>query len=306
MEIRREASCFAAAAGVSAVLTAGFGWQETALGWVIGAIIRILLGRRADRQRQFHWAQIVIGGMIAAAGAQVAEQAFPQDSTSPFVSLCDCSNAAGNALRKCGPRGVQCGSADDPAAVGMHCRTWLYRDPMERNHAGDNCVATSCNHHGISMIWLQTSRKNQSWGWYLLCGIVCTGMSLVTEGHLGRALVESTQHPLFLMVQTIKAFGKLQRLEALAAAASLIGAFALMRIGGEMIRDGWENGLGKERGQRKKSAFNGASAAVAIAIETGYRMANDSMALYLRYIFWGVMTIYILWVEIFEKNEKRA
>lgn len=131
-------------------------------------------------------------------------------------------------------------------------------------------------------------------------------MSLVTEGHLGRALVESTQHPLFLMVQTIKAFGKLQRLEALAAAASLIGAFALMRIGGEMIRDGWKNGLGKERGQRKKSAFNGASAAVAIAIETGYRMANDSMALYLRYIFWGVMTIYILWVEIFEKNEKRA
>ena len=62
--------------------------------------------------------------------------------------MSDASNAAGNALRKCGPRGVQCGSADDPAVVGMHCRTWLYRDPMERNHAGDNCVATSCNHHG--------------------------------------------------------------------------------------------------------------------------------------------------------------
>lgn len=307
MEMRREASCFAAAAGVSAVLTAGFGWQETALGWVIGAIIRILLGRRADRQRQFHWAQIVIGGMIAAAGAQVAEQAFPQDSTFPFVSLClmllmlRAMRSENAGLEACNAAAMMILPLLG-CIVGLGCIGIQWKEIMPETIAWRRVAITT----DISMIWLQTSRKNQSWGWYLLCGTVCTGMSLVTEGHLGRALVESTQHPLFLMVQTIKAFGKLQRLEALAAAASLIGAFALMRIGGEMIRDGWENGLGKERGQRKKSAFNGASAAVAIAIETGYRMANDSMALYLRYIFWGVMTIYILWVEIFEKNEKRA
>lgn len=307
MEIRREASCFAAAAGVSAVLTAGFCWQETALGWEIGAILRILLGGRLDRCRKFRWPQIVIGAGIAAAGAQVAEQAFPQDSTFPFVSLClmillwraMCSENAG--LEACNAAALLILPLLG-CIIGLGTNGIQWKEVVPATIVWRRAATTA----GVSLIWVKTPTEKQRWGWYILCVAVCTGMSLVTAGNLGQALAQSTEHPMFLTVQTIEAFGKLQRLEALAAAASLIGAFALMRIGGEMIKNGWQVTRGKRKHSFKKTHAYGASATLAIMMETGYRMASDSTALYLRYTFWGAIVIYILWVGIFEKNEKRA
>lgn len=289
------------------MLTAGFGWQETALGWGIGAIIRILLGKKFDQLRHGTWTQIFIGAMIAAAGAQVAEQAFPQDSTFPFVSLClmillwRAMRSDNTGLEACNALALLILPLLG-CIVGLGCIGIRWRETVPSGMEWRHIAVTA----GVALIWSQGQGEKRRWGWYSLCAVICTGMSLVTAGNLGRALVRTTEHPMFLTVQTIEAFGKLQRLEALAAAASLMGAFALMRIGGEMIKAGWKASREKRTLPLKESLVYGVSAALALAMETGYRMSSDGTALYLRYTFWGVIAIYILWVGIFEKNEKRA
>ena len=89
LDVNRNAGNLAAAVGISAVLTAGYSWLEVLLGWCVGAIL--CWGREIPwkwRRDRMPWIQPFIGTLLVAGAAQAAEQAFPEDSTFPFISLC--------------------------------------------------------------------------------------------------------------------------------------------------------------------------------------------------------------------------
>ena len=141
-------------------------------------------------------------------------------------------------------------------------------------------------------------RGRKQWGWFLCAAILGIGQSVVTQGALGRALVREEGAPLFRAVQTIRIFGKVQRIEAVLAAATLIGAFSAMLMGGEMLR----TGIGND----KNMWCYLPPIAIGVGLESIYRCAGEGVQSVMEAVFWGVLTAYALWIVILEKTAKSA
>lgn len=298
MKLGRNAGNLAAALGVSAVLTAGYSWLEVLLGWSIGAVLCWCAGMQWKwrRRNAARWIQILIGILLIAGAAQVAEQAFPEDRTFPFVSLCmllllwygisgtDAGRAASNAM----------GMLVLPLMAlivifGGVSAQWTELAPKEFSIA----------HVGIAVLvslLMTKGRGGRLWGWFIGTGILAVGLSVVTQGALGQALVQTEKAPLFRAVQTIRIFGKVQRIEAILAAGTLIGTFSAMLIGGEYLK----TGMGKNR---KRWTYL-LPIAAALGLESAYRSAGERAQSVMAAVFWGILAVYALGIVILEKNEK--
>ena len=300
MKLSRNAGNLAAALGISAVLTAGYSWLEVLLGWCIGAVLCWCYGMpwKWRRSKPVHWIQILMGILLIAGAAQAAEQAFPQDSTFPFVSLCmllllwhgisgaDAGRAAANAM----------GILVLPLMAlivlfGGVSAQWTELTPSEFSIAHVEITAL------VSLL-MTKGRGGKAWGWFAGAGILAAGLSVITQGALGQTLVQMEKAPLFRAVQTIRIFGKVQRIEAVLAAGTLIGTFSAMLIGGEILK----TGMGKIR---KKWTYL-LPIAAALALESVYRSVGERAQSVMGTVFWGILAVYALGVVILEKNEKTS
>ncbi len=298
MKLDRNAGNLAAALGVSAVLTAGYSWLEVLLGWSIGAVLCWCAGMQWKwrRRNAARWLQILIGILLIAGAAQAAEQAFPEDSTFPFVSLCmllllwygisgtDAARAASNAMGML----VLLLMALIVIFGGVSAQ-WTELAPKEFSVA----------HVGIAVLvslLMTKGRGGRPWSWFIGTGILAVGLSVVTQGALGQALVQTEKAPLFRAVQTIRIFGKVQRIEAILAAGTLIGTFSAMLIGGEYLK----TGMGKNR---KRWTYL-LPIAAALGLESAYRSVGERAQSVMTAVFWGILALYALGIVILEKNEK--
>lgn len=300
MKLGRNAGNLAAAVGVSAVLTAGYSWLEVLLGWGIGALLCWCAGMpwRWRRRTKARWLQLVTGILLVAGAAQTAEQAFPEDSTFPFISLCmalllwygmageDMGRAAANVM----------GLLVLPlmAAIvlfGGISAQWnaLMPPSFSIRHVGTTAL--------VSLLMTRGPGRKQ-WNWFAGAAVLAVGLSIVTQGALGQALVQTEKAPLFRAVQTIRIFGKVQRIEAVLAAGTLIGAFSAMLMGGELIKEG----IGAER----KKWGSVIPIVIALGLECVYRCTKSDVQLTMETVFWGILAVYALWIVILEKNAKRA
>lgn len=285
--------------GVSAVLTAGYSWLEVLLGWCIGAIL--CWGREIPwkwRRGQMPWIQLLVGTLLVAGAAQAAEQAFPEDSTFPFISLCmvlllwygvtgeDAGRSAANVM------GLLVLPLMAVVVVfGGISAQWTELKPqsVQISHIGITAL--------VSLLMVR-GRGRKQWGWFLCAAILDVGLSVVTQGALGRALDQKEGAPLFRAVQTIRIFGKVQRIEAVLAAATVIGAFSAMLIGGELLRSGMGNNKNKWRYL--------VPIAIGIGLESIYRCVGEGVQSVMEAVFWGVLAVYALWIVILEKTAKSA
>ena len=302
MENRKSAGCFAATVGVSAVLTAGYRWYEVLIGWGIGGCIWGLTRYMRPWGKKHTWKGVerAVGAVLTAGALWVAEEAFPQDSTFPFVSLCLTILLWYS----------MCGSKTARISAGN--LIGLLMLPMMVILAGLGCGEadwTQLRYDGIqwqdivipALISLMWSRNRRgSWGWYLTGGGISTLLCVITAGRLGVALAAQDAAPLYHAVQTIRIFGTEQRIEALTAAVILMGAYGTLLSAGNLMANE----------QRVKTGLEKAKYAglliLSLLLETGNRYGNQGIALTMATAFWGIMAGFALWVVIFEKNEKSA
>ena len=269
------------------------------MGWGIGAVLCWCASMPWKwRRTGARWQHVCIGTLLIAGAAQAAEQAFPEDSTFPFISLCMAF------LLWYGICGTDTGRA---AANGMG----LLVLPLTALIVGFGGVSAqwselrpdgfSIAHVGItalvSLLLIQ-GQGGKRWRWFTATAILAVGLSAITQGALGRALVQTEKAPLFRAVQTIRIFGKVQRIEAILAAGTLIGAFSAMLIGGELLK----TGMGTKR---PKWIFL-VPIAVALGLESVYRCVENAVQSVMEAVFWGVMAGYALWIVILEKTAKSS
>lgn len=300
MKVGRNAGNLAAVLGISAVLTAGYSWLEVLLGWCIGIALCWSAGipwkwRKSNSAR---WVRVPIGILLIAGTAQAAEQAFPEDSTYPFVSLCmllllwygisgaDAGRAAANVM----------GMLVLPLMAlivifGSASAQWTELMPKELSAAHVGIVAL------VSLL-MRKGIGGEAWKWFTGAGVLAVGLSVITQGALGQTLVQEEKAPLFRAVQTIRIFGKTQRIEAVLAAGTLIGTCSAMLIGGEHLK----SGMGREKNRWMLLI----PIAMSLGLESVYRSVGESAQSAMEAVFWGVLAVYALWIVIFEKNEKSS
>ena len=305
--MRRDAGIFAAVVGISAMVTAGFGWLSVLLGWCIGTVVTLLLPEhRGKGMGTVTAAVVLLGGiLVLAAGALGAEDAFPEDTTFPFIS------AAMLALTW---RSL-CGEPDTGSAVanllglvllplvgvvllfGLQDIQWAENLPM-----GEPWRQVPAAVAATSPWWCfrQGKMEKRSWIWYALSAAFSIGMSLLTRGILGRGLAEAEAFPLYRAVQTIRILGVLQRMEALLAAAVLMGAFCVMVLVADKMRVAMDV-LWPAVTKRRKAA---GVLIAAFLVEWGIRTTEIGENTALETVFWGFVLILALWVVLLGKTEK--
>lgn len=307
MKQRKEAGVFGATVAVAAVVTAGFPWQNVLLGWAIGTGIMLLVQNCSGGTGGKLPALVtVLGGVvILAAAAMGAEDAFPEDSTFPFVSL---------ALMLLTLRSI-CGEKNNGATVanligmillpllvltvlfGLRDVRWTDNAPVGLDWM-QVWIAAAATAPWWSFRRGRLDRKG--WFWYGAAGALAVGMSLLTRGILGAALCDYEEFPLYRAVQTIRILGTLQRLEALLAAVVLMGAFGVMLLTAQHVRGALDVLLPGERALWK----NGVVLAAAFALEWTTRALQQNLGEEIGAVFWGVVPVLALWVVFTEKVQK--
>ena len=300
-------SRLAAAVGISAVVTAGFGWTEVLAGWCAALILTWLLGPVEIPEGDRGWQQIglAMGGiLLATAAVTTAEAAFPQDGTFPVVSL------GALLLFYRALVGTEWGNEGAANVMGMLVLVmilgieaaglgnvrWSNLRPI--GFCWENAIVTA----GIACLLLGTGRAGQSPCWGIGAGGLCVGMSLITRGILGPYLTESLKIPMYRAMENIRVFGVTQRMEALLSAAILMGSFAAMIYGGKIIR---KSGVIPFCGKGK--AWGSGAAAVGIfLLEWCYRSAEAWVQTWMKAVFWGIMVITALGIVISVKNAKKG
>jgi hypothetical protein len=241
MKIPREPGIFAAVVGLSAVVTAGFSWLEVALGWAVCGLMRLILpelGQRSAR-KDVAWTKVVLGLLIGTAGMMVAQQAFPEKTAVPTV-LVGLSLLLWRSLIGEEDNGRIVGNVLGLVLLVLFGAILLFglgdvrwEQLIPRTFALRNTLPTIL----ITSPWWCLRQNRESWGWFCGAGVLAVGMSLLTGGILGNELASYVGMPLYKTVQTIHVFGTGQRLEALAASGVLVGAFALLLLAGEILRE---------------------------------------------------------------------
>lgn len=228
---------YAATIGASAVATAGFSPLSVTLGWGLGALAGLLANKLPEQRSEIFrlpWALAVI-----TFGAWLGENAFPQESTFPFVSLCllllvyyclhrDCAGEIGRILGK-----TLLGVVIFLLAAGWKDISWRWPE-LPRLKEVLLCLL-------ITVPWW----RRMDLKWYGISGLSAVGLSLMTTGILGSALASFVEAPFYRAVQAIHIAGVLQRFEALMSGAVLLGAFSLMLYGGHLINKdaSWKQNL---------------------------------------------------------------
>lgn len=303
--MRRDAGVFGAVAAIAAMVTAGFSWVSVLLGWGIGTLIMLLLPSSEDNfGKPAAWCLLLESVVVMAAAAMGAEDAFPEDSTFPFVSavlllilwraMCGERRTLGNVANVLGLLLLPV-----LAAVLLGLKDVSWRENLPQRSSWFEIYITI---GAMSPWWCLSAgrRRKSTWIWFGTCAAVSLGFSLLTRGILGNALVETEPFPLYRAVQTIRILGVLQRFEALLAAAVLMGAFAVLLLAAEKAATALDV-IAPDQPRCKKC---GAVALAAFLMEWGFRQLPWGTAETAEAVFWGVIPILALWVVFSGKIRK--
>ena len=304
---RKEAGLFGGTVAIAAIVTAGFPWQSVLLGWLLGAVLTLL----AQRLPGGHGGRLpalvtVLGGiLVLAAAAMGAEDAFPEDSTFPFVSL------ALMLLTFRSMVGERSSSSAVANVIGMillpllavmvlfGLRDVAWRENIPQGLRWGQVWVTAA----ATAPWWCFRRGpmgKRGWLWFTGAGSLALGMSLMTRGILGAALCGYEEFALYRAVQTIRILGAVQRLEALLAAVILMGAFGVMLLTGETVAAALDELL-PEMPMRWKG---GGTLALAFFAEWAARTLERDLGVILGTVFWGLVPVLALWVVFTEKTQK--
>lgn len=304
---RNDTGIFGAAVAAAAIVTAGFPWQSVLAGWAVGALLAVLVWRipRGHHGKLPALVTLLGGIIILAAAALGAEDAFPEDSTFPFVSL---------VLMLLTLRAMV-GERTTGAAVANIIGLFLLplvtvtvllglRDVSWRENIPEGLQWTQVwvAAAGTAPWWCfrKGPMDRKGWLWFGGGAVLAVGMSLLTHGVLGAALCGYEPFPLYRAVQSIRGLGGVRRLEALLAAAVLMGAFGLMLLAAEKVAAALEELLpGTPMGWK-----GGASVAAAFCVEWAVRAMRDSVTVRFEAVFWGLIPVWALWVVFTEKIQK--
>lgn len=305
--MKNNAGIFAAVVGISAMVTAGFGWLPVLIGWCIATVVMLLLPEdRGEGMGKLTAFVVLVGGVfVLAAGALGAEDAFPEDTTFPFIS------AAMLLLTwrsLCGEKDTGSGVANLLGLVllplvgvvllfGLRDVRWAENLPV-----GESWWQIPVTVAAASPWWCfrRGEMQKKSWFWYTMAGVFSVGMSVLTRGILGRGLVNAEAFPLYRAVQTIRILGVLQRMEALLAAAVLMGAFCVMVLVGSRVRTALDVLMPNTKRRWKTAGV----LAAAFAVEWCLKMTKIGADEVLEAVFWGMIPLLALWMVLSGKKEK--
>lgn len=309
MKIRKGPGRFAAVAGMSAVVTAGFGWLEALLGWGVAAILRWTLPPAEKKLKSRGCAAVMLAGgiILLAAVMLAAEEAFPEDGTFPFVSLSlflllyrtmtgekKTGQIVSNVLGL-----ILLGLLGTILVFGMVDVDWSQTLPTEFLWKRVLIII------GITAPWWCGDEKEKDWGWFFGSAAVCVGMSVMVRGLLGAALTEYVHLPMYQAVQTVKILGTVQRFESLLAAAVLLGTYAQLSI----VSEHMETAVERLAPGVNLKVWTAGILLISFLLEHGYRSVDRGVQERISTVFWGFVPVFALWVVIcgkIRKNEKSA
>lgn len=301
---KRGAGLFASSVGIAAIVTAGFEPLEVLVGWIGAAILRLAFSniRGFGKTNGTACITIAAGIPITAGLVWAAEQAFPQESTFPFVSVCmllllyrtmigEKENAVitGNVLGLCILPLVAV-----IELFGINHLDWTQMIPD--GFSGMHVLIVM----GAAAPWWAAGNKEKKWDWFLASGSTSLLMSILTAGILEKGLRACTEDTLYRAVQGIEIFGKLQRFEALLAAAILMGIFSAITLMGEKMKEAIEV-LGDDK--KKKRCCLWTLGAV-FAAELIVRSIKQEKGYWITGIYWGLIVLYGLFTAFSDKVEK--
>lgn len=300
MKMNNAPGIFGATVGISAVVTAGFGWPEVLLGWCLCGVIRGLLpqGQRRVGRAEAWW--LLLGSMVIISGVLLAaEKAFPGDGTFPFVSVGlailmyrtlvgegDTGELVSNILGMVllillGTMllfGFGGGSVGELRPGGFRwSQVWITL--------------------GVSCPWWQIYGE---WRWFLGGGILSVGMSILCRYVLGACLTEYYALPFYRAAESIRIMGTELRLGALLSGAVLLGAYNMLSLIGGHIRCWGEIAMP----ERKRTWWSGIVIGTGVLIEWWYLNGGLVVKKYISTVFWGFVPIYALLVVILRKMKK--
>ncbi len=246
------------------------------------------------------------GAVLLAVVLHLAEGAFPEDSTFPAVSI---------GLLLLLWRAMYSGPAQRTAVANVLglCLALLFgiilllglKNISWRDGGGVEMSWQSCCFAllGTAPWWpLRGKMDKRAWCWYGGSGLTALGLSWMVLGTLGRGLAQAEKYPLYRAVQTLRLLGSQQRLEALVAAAVLMGAFCLLLTVAEPIGQGLE-GLVPHVPARWPMA---GVCLGAFLLEWAWRQGTWQEIPGLPTIFCVLCMVWILWVGDGENVEKPA
>jgi hypothetical protein len=304
MKIPREAGIFAAVLGASAVVTAGVSWLEAALGWAVCGLLRLWLPqtKRQNEKKSVAWVQLILGLLIGAAGVFVAQQAFPEKSANGWITIGmilllwrsligekDNGIIVGNVLGL-----IMLVLFGAIVLFGLADVHWEELLPKEFELGNTLLVIL------VTSPWWWARQNRDSWGWFAGAAVLGIGMSLLIRGILGNELAEYVELPLYTAVQMLHIFGSSQRLEGLAAAGILVGAFALLLLAGEMLREA-KRMLAPR--QSKKSWY-GILCGILLIMVVAYMLAREAVSSWAATTFWAMIAIFTLGMVLLENMKK--
>ena len=296
MKINKGPGLFGAAVGISAVVTAGFGWLEVLLGWCFGAVLRALLPERKESGYNIicMCCLLVLGTVLLGGIVLTAEKAFPEDSTFPFVSVAllillwrsligekETGSMVSNVIGL-----VLLGTMGVILLFGFGNADWKETLP-EGFSWRQACITVA-----VTSPWWAEPESAQKWGWFCAAAVTSVGMSLLCRGILGSALTEYRELPFYQAVQTIHILGTLQRFEALLASGVLLGTFNMLTQVGNVVRNVAE-ALMPNVSSRARA---GIILLVAYGLENCYLWASEGIKTMLSTLFWGVVLAFALGV----------
>lgn len=296
----RGPGLFCATVGLAAVVTAGFGWLEVMVGWGIGAVLRLGMpeGKNVNSRTKAIWILLSCGILLLGL-LIMAEKAFPQDSTFPFVSL-GLLMLLYRTLIGEGDTGRMVSNVLGLILAGMFGAILLLG--AANGHNGDLAI----QEFQWKRVWITAVlsvpwwQEKEAWGWYTLGGVYLAGMSVLCRMVLGAALTEYSGVPFYRAAQAIEVMGTPQHLEGIVAVGVLMGAYCMlcrigetMRLYGDTIRKNISSRI-----------WWGMIMLAVFVAEWGYRMLGMEERTRINTVFWGFTGILTLLVVILRKLKK--
>ena len=303
---RNLAEALGASAAAAAMATAGAPWLPVLAGWALGAGFAAAGPRElGEGSRACGWLTALGAVPILTAALLGAEQAFPADSTYPFVSaalllllwraLIGQRDSAGTVAGLLGM--FLLAALGLVLCFGLRDADW--RETLPVAQAWEAILPAL----GTTVPWWGRSRGEKParfWGWYGLTAGICLGLSLLTHGTLGGALAETERFPLYRAVQAVQIFGVMERMEAPVAGAVLMGAFCIMLLAAEQIRDT------AEQYPEHRRIVSGIFCGGTFLAEGCVRWSGWGRAAWLDRLFWGYLLVYALWIVFVSKFAKKC
>ena len=291
----RRLGSYGACAALSAMVTAGFSWSTTLLGWGLGYLAARLWRRIPEGREKRLPSGITLAACAFLLGAVLlgAENAFPAESTYPFLSAA-LLLVLGRAM---------IGEAETPertaTVLGLLMLPVLGLTLIlggDQIQWAQNAPSMGTPEQlAVTMLttlpWWEEVGTQRDRCWFGLSALTAGAMSAFTWGTLGRHLAAGARFPLYRAVQTVRLLGTLHRIEALTACAILLGAMCLLLLLGQRATAS----IGP--GKRKIAVF----LASAFLMEWGIRMARERWVTAADTAFWGLTAVSALWVVLQRK-----